>query len=94
MSKHQIVAIGGGDLLNMIAEQHGGEHFTEALGLHCDCDCVCTCNHKVKGDWWVVSWPDHVSFARYNSDAIYRGPMSEQEARELTRAKAGAVFGE
>ncbi len=39
--------------------------------------------------WWVVSWPEHVTIARYNSDANYARQGSEAEAVAI----ADAVYG-
>jgi hypothetical protein len=45
---------------------------------------------QVASMWWVVSWPDHVTRPRFNSDATYLQCRSESEARR----EADCVYAE
>ncbi len=40
------------------------------------------CYFSLEGQWYVVTWPEHVTTPRYNSDATYHGPMAKAEAVE------------
>lgn len=65
-----------------------GNDLCEAFGTY-DSDDVASClgaDNYDSIDWnsfWLVSWPQHVTTPRFNSDANYSGPFaSKQEAQE------------
>lgn len=45
---------------------------------------------EIKDKWFSVSWPEHVTTPRYNSDAFISGPCSREEAIE----DADLIYGE
>lgn len=54
-------------------EEEAAERLQEAEGC---------CIASLEGQWFVVTWPEHVTTPRYNSDATYHGPMTKAEAIE------------
>lgn len=37
---------------------------------------------ELKGKWFSVQWPEHVTTPRFNSDAYYSAPCTKEEAIE------------
>lgn len=91
MARHKTVAVEGTDLYNRIFG-HTDRTVQEVVGLDdvaSDAD-ESAVVEALRGTWWVVSWPEHVTTPRYNGDANYGRCRDEAEAREL----ADCVYGE
>lgn len=71
--RHPTMAISGNDLLNAI-DSHTDTPWHDVIGCYEEEKSI------VLDSWFVVSWPDHVVYPLYNSDAHYC-MMNETDAR-------------
>lgn len=83
--RHKSVAISVAGLQDRVWADSDNFGLADALGIEGGTTDDWWAAHCI--DWVVVTWPDHVVNARYNSDAHYSCPMRESEAR----AQADAI---